>query len=141
MRIQWTSSAIAWVARVVAHTLARATIAPTDRSMPPPPMTKVMPTLTTPMTDAKRRIVMTLSTLPKRSPAVRGAGDAEDEQRDDEAEVASGRAGEQAAAAGSACGASAVPAVCCRSGVGDAGPAGSGDLRAVGSRLMPRLLS
>lgn len=41
-----------WVATVVAHTEARATIAPTDRSMPPEMMTKVMPTVTTPMTDA-----------------------------------------------------------------------------------------
>ncbi len=41
-----------WVATVVAHTEARATIAPTDRSMPPETMTKVMPTVTTPMTDA-----------------------------------------------------------------------------------------
>ena len=45
-------------------------MAPTDRSMPPPPMTKVIPTLTTPMTEASRRIVIMLSTLAKRSPAV-----------------------------------------------------------------------
>ena len=70
MRIQWTSAAMVWVARVVAQTLERATIAPTDRSMPPPPMTKVIPTLTTPMTEARRRIVIMLSTLAKRSPAV-----------------------------------------------------------------------
>ncbi len=37
---------------MVAHTEARATIAPTDRSMPPEMITKVMPTVTTPMTDA-----------------------------------------------------------------------------------------
>ena len=37
---------------MVAHTEARATIAPTDRSMPPLVMTKVMPTVTTPMTEA-----------------------------------------------------------------------------------------
>ncbi len=41
-----------WVATVVAHTEARATMAPTDRSMPPEVMTKVMPTVTTPITDA-----------------------------------------------------------------------------------------
>lgn len=41
-----------WVATVVAHTEASATIAPTDRSMPPETMTKVMPTVTTPMTEA-----------------------------------------------------------------------------------------
>ena len=41
-----------WVATVVAHTEERATIAPTDRSMPPQVMTKVMPTVTTPMTEA-----------------------------------------------------------------------------------------
>ncbi len=41
-----------WVATVVAHTEARATIAPTDRSMPPEMMTKVMPTVTTPTTEA-----------------------------------------------------------------------------------------
>ncbi len=41
-----------WVATVVAHTEASATIAPTDRSMPPETMTKVMPTVTTPITEA-----------------------------------------------------------------------------------------
>ncbi len=41
-----------WVATVVAHTEARATMAPTDRSMPPEMMTKVTPTVTTPITDA-----------------------------------------------------------------------------------------
>ena len=45
-------------------------MAPTDRSMPPPPMTNVIPTLTTPMTEASRRMVIALSTLAKRSPAV-----------------------------------------------------------------------
>ena len=53
MTIQWKSSAIGWVASVVAQTDASATIAPTDRSMPPPMITKVMPTLTTPMTDGE----------------------------------------------------------------------------------------
>ena len=68
--IQCVSSAIVWVDRVVAQTEASATIAPTDRSIPPPVMTKVMPMLTTPMTEARRRIVSMLSTLRKRSPAV-----------------------------------------------------------------------
>ena len=44
--------------------------APTDRSMPPPQMTKVMPMLMTPITEASRRIVMALSNEPNRSPAV-----------------------------------------------------------------------
>ena len=35
-------------------------IAPTDRSMPPPMITKVMPTVTTPIADACCRIVKTL---------------------------------------------------------------------------------
>ena len=71
MTIQWVSSAIVWVASVVAQTEASATIAPTERSMPPPVMTKVMPMLTTPMTEASRRIVSMLSTLANRSPAGR----------------------------------------------------------------------
>ncbi len=70
MTIQWKSSARAWVARVVAHTDDSATRAPTDRSMPPPMITNVMPTLTTPITEASFRIVSTLSTSAKRSPAV-----------------------------------------------------------------------
>src|SRR3954447_5517526 len=67
---QWYSAAMACVARVVAQTDDSATRAPTDRSIPPPQITNVMPTLTTPMTDARRRIVMTLSMLANRSPAV-----------------------------------------------------------------------
>jgi hypothetical protein len=39
------------VATVVAQTEARATIAPTERSMPPEVMTKVIPTVTTPITE------------------------------------------------------------------------------------------
>ena len=70
MTIQWKSSASAWVASVVAQTEDSARIAPTDRSMPPPMITNVMPTLTTPMTADSRRIVRTLSTSAKRSPAV-----------------------------------------------------------------------
>src|SRR3712207_3068260 len=46
------------VASVVDHTDASATIAPTDRSMPPPMMTNVIPTLTTPMTAELTRIVV-----------------------------------------------------------------------------------
>ena len=38
--------------------------------MPPPVMTKVMPMLTTPTMAARRRIVIALSTLANRSPAV-----------------------------------------------------------------------
>lgn len=41
-----------WVATVVAHTEERATMAPTDRSMPPEMITKVTPTVTMPITDA-----------------------------------------------------------------------------------------
>lgn len=41
-----------WVASVVAQTDASATIAPTDRSIPPLVITNVIPTVTTPMTDA-----------------------------------------------------------------------------------------
>ena len=68
--IQWVSSAIVWVASVVDHTEDRATIAPTERSMPPPVITKVIPTETTPITEASRRMVSALSTLAKLSPAV-----------------------------------------------------------------------
>ena len=50
MSSQCVSSAIVWVANVVAHTEQSARIAPTHRSMPPPVMTKVIPMLTTPMT-------------------------------------------------------------------------------------------
>ena len=61
---------MAWVASVVHHTERRARIAPTDRSMPPPVITKVMPTLTTPITAASRRMVSTLFGSANRSPAV-----------------------------------------------------------------------
>ena len=40
------------VATVVHQTPASATSAPTDRSMPPPMITKVMPTVITPMAEA-----------------------------------------------------------------------------------------
>ena len=45
-------------------------MAPTDRSIPPPVITNVMPTDTTPMTAASRRIVSALSTLANCWPAV-----------------------------------------------------------------------
>ena len=61
---------MSWVASVVAQTELRAAIAPTDRSMPPPVMTNVMPMLTTPMADASLRIVRKLSTSANLSPAV-----------------------------------------------------------------------
>ena len=70
MMVQWYSRAIVWVASVVDHTDASATIAPTDRSMPPPVITNVMPTDTTPMTAASRRIVSALSMLANCWPAV-----------------------------------------------------------------------
>ncbi len=86
------SAAIVWVATVVAHTERQGHLAPTDRSMPPPLMTNVMPTLTTPMTEASRRMVSALSTLANRSPAVITPDDAEQQQGDDQAEVAPDRA-------------------------------------------------
>ena len=58
------------MASVDAQTEASPTTEPTDRSMPPPMMTKVIPMLSTPMTEARRRIVRTLSMLANRSPAV-----------------------------------------------------------------------
>ena len=66
--------------------------APTERSMPPPPMTNVIPMLTTPMTEARRRMVIALSTLAKRSPAVMTPTMHEQQQGDDQAQVAAGRA-------------------------------------------------
>ena len=54
---------------VDAITEERATIAPTERSIPPPVITKVIPMLTTPITDASRRMVKTLLMLAKRSSA------------------------------------------------------------------------
>ncbi len=68
--IQPTSPAIAWVPVVDAHTEDRATIAPTERSMPPPVITNVMPIATTPIADARLSMVMMLLVLAKRSPAV-----------------------------------------------------------------------
>ena len=97
-----------WVASVVAQTEASATIAPTDRSMPPPMITKVMPTVTTPMTEASRRMVRTLSTLAKRSPAVATPDDAQDDERDDQAEVAADRTRAARAPTGAALPARAV---------------------------------
>ncbi len=68
--IQPMLSAMSCVPVVVAQTEARARIAPTDRSMPPPVITNVMPIDTTPTTAARRRIVSRLSVLANRSPAV-----------------------------------------------------------------------
>ena len=70
MTSQVVEFARAWVASVVHHTELRARMAPTDRSMPPPVITKVMPTLTTPITAANRRMVSTLFGSANRSPAV-----------------------------------------------------------------------
>ena len=61
---------------MVHHTEASAAIAPTDRSMPPPMITNVIPMLTTPITDASRRMVSALSMLANCSPAVIDADDA-----------------------------------------------------------------
>src|ERR671930_603818 len=46
-----------WVATVVDHTEASAITFPTDRSIPPPMITNVTPTVSTPMIDAEVRIV------------------------------------------------------------------------------------
>ena len=56
------------VASVVHQTPASAMIAPTDRSMPPPMMTNVMPTVITPMAAACWRIVKTLFLTQAESP-------------------------------------------------------------------------
>ncbi len=85
---------MSWVATVVDHTDDRATIAPTERSMPPPVMTKVIPIATTPMTEARRRIVSALATLPNRSPAVTSADDESSDEREDEADVPAGGVGQ-----------------------------------------------
>ena len=84
------------VASVVDQTDASATIAPTDRSMPPPVITKVIPTDTTPMTAASRRM---RERVVDAGELLAGGGDAdqaEDEQGDDEAEVAAHRGAHQA---------------------------------------------
>jgi hypothetical protein len=70
MTIQWVSLATFCVATVVHHTDDSATIAPTERSMPPPVITNVMPMLTTPRTAERRRIVSMLLVSTNRSPAV-----------------------------------------------------------------------
>ena len=49
---RWLESAAACTADSVATTVARPITEPTERSMPPAVMTKVMPMLMTPMTDA-----------------------------------------------------------------------------------------
>ena len=86
--IQCVSSAIVWVATVVHQTDDSATIAPTERSMPPPMITNVMPMLTTPIVAASLRIVRVLAVDANRSPAVITPDEAQQQQRDDEAEVA-----------------------------------------------------
>ena len=60
-RLQCTLSAMSWVATVVDQTVHSATIAPTDKSIPPPVITNVIPMLTTPITEASRRISMMFS--------------------------------------------------------------------------------
>ena len=80
---------------MVAHTDDSATIAPTDRSMPPPVITNVMPTETTPITAASRRIVSALSMLANCSPAVATPTRQRIDQRDDEPEVAADRGAHQ----------------------------------------------
>ena len=70
MTIQCESSAMVCVAIVDAHTEASPSTEPTDRSMPPPVMTNVMPIDSTPSTEARRRIVRRLSSVANRSPAV-----------------------------------------------------------------------
>ena len=107
-------------------------------------MTNVMPTLTTPMTEASRRMVSALSTLANRSPAVIDADDAEQQQRDDQAEVAPGRARHDGATREPPVGAAPVPAArprppaCSSVGGADEAPSGSGDFWV--DSLMPRLL-
>src|SRR5690348_2987348 len=59
-QITMTNAPYDWVASVVAQTDANATSAPTDRSIPPPMMTNVMPTVTTPMIDALTRMLRML---------------------------------------------------------------------------------
>ena len=73
-----------WVATVVHQTPASAMIAPTDRSMPPPMITKVMPTVTTPIADACCRIVKTLLPHPVRVAVELGPGDRADDDQDDQ---------------------------------------------------------
>ena len=88
MIVQCTSLASSWVPVVVAQTEDRPTTAPTERSIPPAVITKVMPIDTTPMTEASRRMVSTLSVLANRSPAVMTPTRHSSSQRDDQAEVA-----------------------------------------------------
>ena len=73
---------------MVATTEASPITEPTDRSMPPAMMTRVMPMLITPMMDAWRRIVRMLLTLVNVSGAVMAPTIDEQQQRHDEAEVA-----------------------------------------------------
>jgi hypothetical protein len=55
-----TPTPYCWVATVVLHTLANASRAPTDRSIPPLMMTKVIPIAMTPTLEARVRTVSSL---------------------------------------------------------------------------------
>src|SRR6476659_8836800 len=62
--------ASSWLATVVDHTEHNATCEPTDRSMPPPMITNVMPMDSTPVTTASVSTVRMLDAVPNRAPAV-----------------------------------------------------------------------
>ena len=81
-------SAAACTPASVATTDARPMTDPTERSIPPAVMTKVMPMLTTPMIEAKRKIVRRFSKFENRSPAVIAPASDHQQQGDHEAEVA-----------------------------------------------------
>ena len=89
------SSAIVWVATVCTRPTTSATIAPTERSMPPPMITNVMPMLTTPIAAASRRIVSALSVDGEPVARRDRADDADQQQRDDEPEVAADAGAQQ----------------------------------------------
>ena len=115
--------------------------------MPPPPMTKVIPTLTTPMTEASRRMVIALATLAKLSPAVitptmHSSSRAMTRPRLRPAEPAMSDATREVrgGAASGGRGADSPAALTGRSSDTDDLPSGSGDFW-VDSTLMPRLLS
>ena len=65
-----TTGPYAWVASVVAHTDASAITAPTERSMPPPMITNVMPTVMTPIVEASARTLTMFEEVAKFSGAV-----------------------------------------------------------------------
>src|SRR6185312_14274537 len=62
--------ASSWVATVVDHTEHNATCEPTDRSMPPPMITNVIPMDNTPVTTARVSTVRRFEAVPNRAPAV-----------------------------------------------------------------------